>query len=136
MRRLEYEIGGVSALHARKEDHTEMGHMMHQDLLTAIARCAAECDHCVYNTCLGDPNMKTCGQLCLDCAQACHSTSVFVSRMSPFMAEALRSCADICDACAAECEKFPDSEDMMRCARVCRECAGACRDASRQKAAA
>ncbi|GEM_PF-6230661 len=72
-----------------------MAHMMHHDLLDVLARCAAECDHCVYNVCLGDPNMKTCGRMCLDCAQVCHSTSVYVSRMSRFMDESLRMCADI-----------------------------------------
>lgn len=113
-----------------------MAQTKHKELLDVLSRCAAECEHCIYNVCLGDPQMKTCGQLCIDCAQICHTTMTYVSRMSQFMHQSLQMCADICDACAQECERFPDNEDMRRCAEVCRECARSCRDTAQQRAAA
>jgi hypothetical protein len=35
-------------------------------------------------------------------------------------------CADICNACAEECEKHSDMEHCQHCARVCRHCAEEC----------
>jgi len=35
-------------------------------------------------------------------------------------------CADICEACAVECDKF-DMDMCKQCAQVCRACASECR---------
>lgn len=104
-----------------------MSHRDYEALLQKIGNCAMECQHCVYNICLGDPNMKTCGQMCIDCAMICAITAAFIGRGSKFCKELAGVCAGICEECESECRKF-QTEDMLRCADICRDCAEACRD--------
>jgi hypothetical protein len=40
-------------------------------------------------------------------------------------------CADICEACAAECGRYPDMETMRQCAEACRRCAKTCREVAK-----
>ncbi|MCM3669818.1 four-helix bundle copper-binding protein [Mesobacillus maritimus] len=49
-----------------------------------------------------------------------------MSRNSAFANQHCKLCADICEACAAECEMFKDAH-CQECAKICRECADACR---------
>jgi hypothetical protein len=37
-----------------------------------------------------------------------------------------RICADICNACATECEKHKHMEHCAECAKACHECAEQC----------
>lgn len=113
-----------------------MTSMEHMRLVDSLARYASECDHCVYNTCLGDAAMQSCGQACLDCAEICRSTAILVSRGSQFAHHWLAACADACNECASVCEQYPDSEAMRRCARVCRDCAKECMNATPMRRAA
>lgn len=110
--------------------------MEHKDLLNTLAECISMCDECVYNVCLGDPAMRDCGQLCIDCADTCRDTHASVSRGSRFMHDKLTACGDVCQICAEECDRFQDNEDMRRCAEICKHCASMCRDTGRQQRAA
>jgi hypothetical protein len=38
------------------------------------------------------------------------------------------ACAEICERCAVECERFPDDMQMAACARMCRKCADSCKE--------
>jgi hypothetical protein len=41
-------------------------------------------------------------------------------------------CADMCDACAMECEKYGNKmEQCKQCADMCRACAQECRNMTR-----
>lgn len=42
-----------------------------------------------------------------------------------------RLCANVCDACAQECEAMKDDERMLLCAQTCRDCATHCREMSK-----
>lgn len=66
-------------------------------------------------------------RLLLDCAQICQTSADFMLRGSPFHHRTCAVCAEVCDRCAADCEKFHDDEHMRQCAEVCRQCAGSCR---------
>jgi len=103
-----------------------MAHMENKNLLDTLSDCARECEHCVYNVCLGDSEMDESGRGCIDCAQICWTTASYASRGSKSLGEVTRICAHICNACADECEKFLD-DDMQRCAEQCRRCAEECR---------
>lgn len=73
-----------------------------------------------------DVKMGRCIRLCLDCADMCVLCSQYMSRDSEFSKKIGGQCADICDACAAECDKF-DMDMCKECARICKACASECR---------
>lgn len=105
-----------------------MSHERNQKLLDALAKCAAECSHCA-TACLREQDsmmLERCIKLDLDCAEVCEATTGFVARSSEFAEAVLRLCADICNACAEECEKHNHMEHCKHCAEACRACAEAC----------
>lgn len=66
-----------------------------------------------------------------DCAEMCEKTADTLLRRSPQHAAVCLACAQLCDACAGDCETFKDDARMLACARTCRNCAGHCRDMSK-----
>ena len=105
-----------------------MSHEKNQQLMDALARCAAECSHCA-TACLKEPDpkkMERCIRLDLDCAEICELASGFIARGSEFSDAILSLCARICNECATECEKHSHMEHCQRCAEACRLCAEAC----------
>ncbi|HYX86324.1 MAG TPA: four-helix bundle copper-binding protein [Gaiellales bacterium] len=73
----------------------------------------------------GEPAHLLHARLMLDCAQMCDTARDFMLRSSDFAHQAARLCADVCDRCAASCERM--GEGMATCAEACRRCAAACR---------
>ncbi len=63
----------------------------------------------------------------LDCAEICKTTQESMLRDSAVASTLGAACADVCDACATECEKFTGDAQMKACADRCRSCAAACR---------
>ena len=105
-----------------------MAHQENQSLLEALNNCAAECNHCA-TACLDEQDVKMlarCIKLDLDCADICQLTASYVARGSEHANHLLKECAEICEACAAECEKHTHMEHCKRCAVACRRCAEAC----------
>lgn len=107
-----------------------MVHEMNQELLNALNRCAATCNHCAA-ACLEEGDMKMlarCIKLDIDCAEFCQITASFITRGSEHAAHLLKECADICQSCADECEKHAQHgmDHCRECAEACRECAEAC----------
>jgi hypothetical protein len=105
-----------------------MSHEEHRSCIEACVRCAQECEHCA-DACLGEDNvreMAECIRLDKDCAEICWSAAGFMSRGSHFIHEVCRVCADICDACGAECRKH-EMNHCQRCADACEACAEECR---------
>lgn len=70
--------------------------------------------------------MAECIRLDHDCAELCRLAVGLMSRGSRFSVEACRLCAEICDACAQECERH-DFDHCRACAQACRKCADECR---------
>ena len=105
-----------------------MSHEQNKGLLEALANCAAECNHCA-TACLDEKDLKMlarCIKLDIDCAEICSLTASFVSRGSEHAQHILNECADICEACADECEKHSHMEHCKKCADACRSCADLC----------
>jgi hypothetical protein len=98
-------------------------------------RCIAECEKC-HEICVEtvDLCLREGGQhadtahitLLLDCAQICQVSADYMLRGSSLHTETCAVCADVCDRCVEDCEKFGD-EFMHRCAEACRSCAESCR---------
>ena len=105
-----------------------MSHENHRQLLDALNNCAAECNHCA-TACLEEKDVQMlarCIKLDIDCAEICSLSASFIARGSEHAEHLVRECADICNACAEECEKHSRMEHCKRCAEACRECAEAC----------
>lgn len=81
--------------------------------------CAYECEHCA-DQCYSEPQMAECGRLARDAAEICWSIAGFMSRGSRFIPSLAKSCIEICEACASECEKH-ESEHCQNCAKACRQ---------------
>jgi hypothetical protein len=70
--------------------------------------------------------MAECIRLDIDCAKMCWCAAGYMSRGSQFARDICRICAEICDACGAECEKH-EHDHCQRCAKACKRCAEECR---------
>ncbi len=70
--------------------------------------------------------MARCIQLDMECAAVCYASAQLMSLQSSRAMDICRICADICEACGAECGKH-HTEHCQECARVCKECATECR---------
>jgi len=100
----------------------------HQEIIEALERCAAACDHCAAS-CLEEDNvamMARCISLDMDCAQICRFAAGALTRNSENAGAIARLCADICGACASECSKH-DHDHCRKCAEACEHCAESCR---------
>jgi hypothetical protein len=108
----------------------------------ALARCIDECGICdadctiCADACLAEDDvaaMVRCIRLCLDCADACHSTQRILGRQTDpdpaTQRAALEACLAACRACAEECERHAQHHEHCRlCAEECRRCERACED--------
>lgn len=65
-----------------------------------------------------------------DCVQICKTSADFMLRGSPLHARTCAVCAEVCERCAAECDKMGDDVVMKACADACRRCAESCRKMS------
>jgi hypothetical protein len=99
-----------------------------KELLEKLAACAAACQYC-SDACLDETDMLEkmvpCIRLDRDCAEACQTAMNFVARNSEHAAAFIDICADLCAACAEECDKH-DTQHCKDCAQACRECEEAC----------
>jgi hypothetical protein len=106
-----------------------MPHEKNRELINALNNCIAECNHCAA-ACLDEEDVKklaNCIKLDLDCAQICQLIVALLSRGSIHARHLLKECAEVCSACAEECEKHAAHMDhCKKCAEVCRQCADAC----------
>ncbi|WP_211296462.1 four-helix bundle copper-binding protein [Paenibacillus donghaensis] len=64
-----------------------------------------------------------------ECADICSFAIQAMTRQSPFIADILRLCADICEACANESSKHLHIH-CKDCIEYCRNCAALCRSLS------
>ena len=100
----------------------------------AFAECIAACTDC-HQVCVetisagvqrgGDHAHLLHLRLLMDCATVCDATRDLMLRSSDFAHQTARLCAQVCERCAASCERL-EGEDMARCAAACRRCATLC----------
>src|SRR5215207_2546728 len=84
--------------------------------------CALMCERCA-SACLGEADvamMVHCIQLNQECSAICTASGKLMVLESNHANTVCQICADICTACAAECEKH-DNEHCRKCATICRE---------------
>ncbi len=87
--------------------------------------CVATIRHCLD---LGGRHAEA-GHITLmsDCAQVCTMAANFMLRNSRFQKQITGLCAQVCHACADDCERLDGEDRMMReCAEACRRCASFC----------
>ena len=105
--------------------------------IEALFDCAQTCTTCA-DACLAEDDvvdLRECIRICLDCADVCTGMGRIVSRRAGSDAPALKllleSCAEICRACAEECDRHAAHHVHCRlCAEVCRRCEQACATAA------
>lgn len=100
----------------------------YQSCISACLSCAQACEMCSV-ACLGEPNvaeLTTCIRLNQDCATICLDAAQLMSRGSQYAQAICKLCADICDACGAECAKHK-MDHCQACAQACKACADECR---------
>ena len=101
------------------------------ELIQVLTACANACNYCI-NACLGEKDvnmMAACIRLDIDCAAICSLTASFLARESVHGRHLLRECAELCDLCAAECEKHQHMQHCKDCGEACRTCEKACKAA-------
>lgn len=105
-----------------------MSHEKNIALIDVLNNCATECSHCAM-ACLDEQDVKMlakCIKLNIDCADICRLTASLLSRGSVHGIHLLNECAEVCEACAEECEKHSHMEHCKKCAEACRHCAEEC----------
>ena len=68
------------------------------------------------------------------CAEICSTSARFMLLGSEHHTSTCGVCAEVCEACAVECDGFSDDEMMQQCADACRRCAESCREMAGMKA--
>lgn len=102
-------------------------HTINETLISKVSDCATICDYCAAS-CLRESDvtmMAACIQLDMECAAVCRTTALLLQLESNHAGAMCQICADICNACAEECEKH-EHEHCRKCAAICRECAEEC----------
>jgi hypothetical protein len=106
---------------------------MHKPAQHAIQECRDCHDICIHtiNHCLRVGGMHTevrLMRLLQDAVEICRTSIDFMVRGSDQSPQVLSAAAEICDNCAASCERIRDDDELKACAQICRRCAQACRD--------
>lgn len=113
--------------------HSSMTYTDHMQLMEqCIANCQAclvACEGCI-DSCLTSEHVATlteCIRLCRDCSDTCTQCVRFMARGSHFHGNMCAVCAEVCMACAGECEKHHEVAACQTCAVACRRCEETCR---------
>lgn len=96
--------------------------------MNELHACMKACNYC-YDACLHEEDvnmMAQCIRLDRECADICNYLEAAIARNSPFIKQIASVCADICTACAEECNKH-DHDHCQQCAKACTSCAEACK---------
>lgn len=116
-------------------------HQIDQDMQQCIQNCL-DCHSVCINTvtyCLQQgehhADVKHIA-LMLDCAEICQTSANFMLRNSVLHMRTCGVCAEVCDMCVMDCQRFANDAQMQACADVCRRCAESCREMSMATATA
>ena len=106
---------------------TTLQNTKYQSCIDACIRCAEACEFCATSD-LKEQDVKmmaSCAQINRECAEVCWTSASLMSMDSQFAKQFCKLCADICDACARECDRH-NVEHCKRCAQACCSCAEEC----------
>lgn len=102
--------------------------------MDACFDCVVACNHCASED-LKEQDVKMlerCIRLDRDCAAICSLAINAMASDSEFTKQICKLCAEICTACAIECEKHADHMAHCKvCAESCRKCATECIEMSK-----
>lgn len=89
--------------------------------------CLAAVSHCLVH---GGAHAEVAHvTLLLDCGQIAQTARSFLLRGSADRAITCRACAELCDVCAASCDRVdPLDHQLRQVADACRRTAGICRE--------
>jgi hypothetical protein len=99
-----------------------------QTCIDACVLCAQICQECL-NMCLQEDDVKArvnCIKTLQDCSEICVLTAGYMSRSSGSIKDVCNVCAAICEKCATECDEFQD-QHCQTCAGTCNQCATECK---------
>ena len=103
--------------------------MTMEECLAACTRCYEVClqtiNHCVTQG--GDHATPHHIRMLMDCAEICRTSMNFLIRGSQYHGFTCFVCAEICRACAEDCERFKGDRAMQECAEACRRCEESCK---------
>jgi hypothetical protein len=98
-----------------------------RECIEACLDCHAVCYGMLMTHCLemGGAHVRPQHvRLMMDCVEICKACADAMARKSQYQHRLCGLCADICDACAADCETL---DGMEPCVEACRYCARLCR---------
>jgi len=105
---------------------------MQDKCAAACSDCQRACDmcseHCGTMLAEGKKEHLTTLRTCQDCATVCAAAASIVARRGPFTDSICQACADACNRCGKECDKFPNDPTMKKCGDACKACEKACRE--------
>ncbi|MFC6731655.1 four-helix bundle copper-binding protein [Haladaptatus sp. DYSN1] len=106
---------------------SEISHLSdeQQECIENCTRAAEVCEWCA-DACADEDGMGECIRLCRDVADIASLHARFMARDSDYSNDLASICADLCEACAEECEQH-DHDHCQLCAEVLPECAKTCR---------
>lgn len=99
-----------------------------QDCIEECLRCYRSCFGMAMTHCLergGKHTEPGHFRVMMACAEICRTTAHFGLMNSRHTSHVARECIEICDQCAADCDRLGD---MDECAEQCRRCARVCRE--------
>jgi hypothetical protein len=99
----------------------------YQKCIESCMACITACHHCA-SVCLEENPEKFAGCIRqnMKCGTICFATVQMMTLGSEQADELCLICAEVCNACAAECANYRNN-DCIQCARACLKCAEACR---------
>lgn len=98
-----------------------------QSCIDICNRCAQMCLQTAMNHCLetgGRHVEPEHFRLMMSCAEICQLSANFMLMNSRFHTRTCGVCAEVCEACAMDCDSIGDMEE---CASICHKCAESCR---------
>lgn len=121
-------------MHMREREREMKGMYMNPELVLTVNDCEATCEHMIHHLTMMKLTSTRIAQVSLlrDCSDICGLAARFLARESYFSKVLADVCAEICNACGKECERFPD-EMSHHCAEICFNCAKHCRQFARNQ---
>jgi hypothetical protein len=96
--------------------------------IDACNECFEACELCAVK-CLHEENVKSlarCVEICMTCYHACAAASIIMSAENEYAKKLVGLVAEVCEACAAECDEHKQMEHCKLTAESCRKCAEEC----------
>ncbi len=123
-------LGAVTDAAAQGGAATSMHPPKYKALEEASMHCVATGNDCLRH-CLGmismnDVSMSGCTNSAYQLVAACGALQTLAAVNSQYLPSFAKAVREICVACQAECEKFPNTAECTACAASCKACAAEC----------